>query len=203
MRNVIEDIKKWSAEAPFELPGLGRLSMDEWEKLPADVKGYAYYVFDTAQAGVEEPMSFNEWAQQTEPATAIQLWEYGQENKEFMDWLTKTYKPSGATRITLGEKLEELEAKEELKGRLYFSTPKGYAKDREGYLESDEVSNQIFYAKDPTRERARLAEEWTERKIKSSGGKILSKRLDKNDYVWKVKWPDGKISEVRYAAKFD
>ena len=194
------ELIKSMRRSPLEVPGRGQIGFDEWKSLDTKTKAYSYYAFDAEQRD-EDVMPYNEWNTQTDPPTAAKLYNIAKEDPEFQDWLTK-YKESGATRISIGEKIETKEAMGQVENIDYFSRPKGgLLDDVNKYLGSDEVQNKLIqYYDDPQKrdmEKIREKENFTVSKIKSAGGKIIDSKLDGRDFVWTVKWPNGKTTEVR------
>ena len=118
----------------------------------------------------------------------------------FNEWMLDMAK---AGAINLGDIVARQEATKDVSAKKYFTDPKGLVQDVDKYVSSDEVQNELFqYADTPQsleREKVRRKEQFIEGKITSSGGTIIEARLDKKTFIWKVKWPDGTTSEVKYA----
>lgn len=195
----LTELAKLARRAPLEVPGLESLTLDEWNALDTKTKAYSYYAYDAQKRG-EEVMAYNEWATQTDEPTAKELYDIAKGDPEFNEWLFK-YKEASATKISLSEKLTELEAKGELKARMYFTDPEGMTADLDTLLKTKR--SEIMTSANPSRKKAELAEDWIEGKIVNKGGTILDKRLEDSTFIWRVKWPDGKTNEVKYAAKSD
>jgi len=119
----------------------------------------------------------------------------------FHEWLREMTSLSGG--LNLGEKKDVEEMKDAVAAKSYFSDPKGLVTDVDRYVNTEDVQNSLFqFADDPRKmemEKIRKKESFINSKIKSAGGQILKQVLDGRDFVWSVKWPDGKITEVRYA----
>ena len=113
----------------------------------------------------------------------------------FHKWLPD-WRKSGATQITVGEKLD-------VKAKKYFTDPKGLVSDVEKYVGSKTAQNQLFrYSGDPVKhdqETVRMKEQYIRNKIIGSNGKILNAKLEGRTFVFTVEWFDGSVSEVRYA----
>ena len=196
LRKLAESVR----EAPLSVPGLGKVDLETWKSLDTKTKAYSYYAFDAQQNG-EKPMPYNEWDQQTDDPTAKQLYDLAVDDPDFNEWLTK-YRQSGATRITIGEKVETAEALADVKAVKYFTDPEGLTADIDKHMKSEEVQNKLFQFADKPREQTKqtIVEKgkFIETKIKGAGGKISGARMEGRTRVWTVKWPNGKITEVSY-----
>lgn len=119
----------------------------------------------------------------------------GNKVPSFDEWLPK-YRRSGAVSISFG-------AREDIKAKKYFTSPKGLVADVDKYISSDEVQNQLIrHSDDPgklDREKISMKEQYIRGKITGSGGDITGAKLEGRTFVFTVKWPDGTITEVRYA----
>jgi hypothetical protein len=111
-------------------------------------------------------------------------------HKWMMDW-----RKAGGVNISLG-------AREDIKAKKYYTSPKGLVADVNKYISSDEVQNELIrYSDDPVKlnqEKIRLKEQYIVGKL-SNSGEILDSWLEGRTFVFKVKWLDGSVSEVRYA----
>ena len=118
----------------------------------------------------------------------------------FNEWML-TMAKAGA--INLGDIVARKEATKDVSAKKYFTDPKGLVQDVDKFISSDEVQNELFqYSDTPQsleREKVSRKEQFIEGKITSSGGTIVKARLDGRTFVWEVKWPDGTVSEVKYA----
>ena len=116
----------------------------------------------------------------------------------FNEWMLEMRK-AGATRITLGEKLEEKKAVSELQGQLYFQDPK-WVDDVSKYISDKAVRSRILTSDDPNAERREVGR-YIDRKIEAGGGTIQSVKWseDGRTAVWTVQWEDGTVGTVRYA----
>lgn len=117
----------------------------------------------------------------------------------FQNWLRDMTALGGG--LSLEQKVTQAEAMADVKSKKYFSDPTKVSKDLETYLDSADAWATIQGAPEgqQPKVRATLIEEWYESKIKTAGGKIVSKRLEGKDFVWTVKWPNGATSEVIHA----
>lgn len=184
---------------PIPHPTAGAMSLREWEKLPQDEREYASYVYTAKKLGDSDIMSRREF-DMLDPTDKEKFLRAAMADPELMA-AARALARSGATRISLGEKLEYVEKAGEIRQKQWFTDPKGRAAAFDKFVNSEEVQNQLFMADpaDRARMKSLLAEKWHEEMIKASKGKIISKKLEGRDFVWVVKWPDGKTSEVRYA----
>ena len=117
----------------------------------------------------------------------------------FNTWLTDMTK---AGAINLGDLTKKLETTADVKTEKYFTSPTGLNKDTKKYLSSDDVQFGLAKLTDPTEKKKYIsgeAEKYIKSTIAAAGGQIQSARLDGTTFVWSVKWPNGKVSEVRYA----
>jgi len=118
----------------------------------------------------------------------------------FNEWLHQMRR-AGATRISLGEKVETAEALGQVKSKQYFTDPKGLSQDVDKYIDTEEVQNELFTVDPSLRERTKVQkkEQYIRNRIIGSGGEIQDAKLEGRNFIFTVKWPDGKTSEVRYA----
>lgn len=186
--------------APMEVPGLGRLSFEEWKTLDSKTKAYSYYAFDARTRG-EKVLNYNEWEQQVDPPTIEQVYELAEEDEGFKKFFFEQ-KRAGAPRITIGEKLAERKALGELKGQLYFKDP-DWTDDLSRYMSSEDVQNKIFQAEDPGMVRAEESVRFIESKISAGGGNIEDVKLseDGRTITWTVKWPSGDVETIRHGVR--
>lgn len=199
--NAIRENTKLLRASPLEVPGMGRITLDDWNALDTKTKAYSYYVYDAKRNG-EMPMSYNEFTQQTAPGTMEQYFELAKEDSEFKKFLFE-YAQKGATRISIGDKKEQAEAMADVKGKVYFTSPTGLTKDLESYINSEDVQNKIFRAStdgdDADLTRATIAVDFIKGRLAAAGHTILSVKQDGRAIVWKVKFKDGSTGEVRHA----
>lgn len=196
------EIAKLLRESPLEVPGLGKLSFDEWESLDTKTKAYSYYAFNEKQNS-RPPLSFNEWSQQADEESIYSIYKLAQSDPAFKDFFF-SQKQAGATRITLGEKVEEKKALAGLEGQFFFKDPK-WTDVVDKRINSEEVQNRTFSLPEAKRSRA-IAEEKVkviEEKINAGGGTIIDIAWDKDGktMVWTVKWPSGDTEKIRYGIR--
>jgi len=196
---ALTELQKSLRTSPLSVPGLGKVSLDEWNALDTKTKAYSYYAFD-AKSKDEEIMPYNEWSQQINDPTAKQLYDLAVEDPAFGEWLTR-YQESGATRISLGEKVETREAFADVDARKFFTDPKGMANDVGKWI--DDTTQRVQWALEDTeidrqRKKAEMSAQYIRGKITSAGGEVKNIKVDGRTMIWTVKWPDGKTSEVKY-----
>lgn len=198
--NAIAKIEDALATAPIELRGAGKLTLKQWEKLPDDVRSYAYATYLDPNTP-----DFTTWKNQTKPGETERLLERAMSDQEFKNILME-YRRSGATNISLGEKLEEKHALNQLESSAYFDT-KDWAAQIDKISETDDAvfnlrKQLISSGMDPTeaKNKALLATKLAavETEILSRNGKIVKKYKSGNTYSWEVEFPaitnsDGKV----------
>lgn len=194
-----EKIREWNATGPVELPGRGKITLDEWKTLDSKTKAYSYYAYDTKQRG-EDILSYNEWDQQVDPTTIEQIFKLAEEDEDFKTFAF-AYKKAGATKISLGEKLEEVTARAGLKGQLYFKDPK-WIDDVSKHVNSEDVQNKLFQLEPADRAKAANREKisYIESKITAGGGKVIDVKVDRDtrEITWTVKWKSGATETIKY-----
>jgi hypothetical protein len=188
------------------IPGTDiKLSQDQWvewykaatkDERTSAIKNYEYAQSKGYSGSFEQ---FQDLAKTTHQKDFEQA-KSGGYTGSFNQWMFDMAK---AGAINLGDVVERKKATEDIDAQKYFTNPKGLAADIDKYIASEEVQNQLFaYATDPKKretETIRAKENYIIRKIAAAGGQIISSKLDGRTFVFKVKWPDGDISEVRYA----
>jgi len=181
--------------SPLEVPGISGLTLEEWEKLPADVKSYSYYAFD-AKKNNEEVLSFNEFKQQSDPSSLIQYYKMGEADPEFKKWLLE-YKAAGATQINIGQQVEKKRAMEWVD--FETSLPEKLGK----HMSSDEVQSKLLQF-DPgtTEEVDAIANErarYIESELKNRGTVIDMQLSDDGVATWTIKTKSGTTETITYA----
>ena len=171
--------------------------------LPKDERTAAVKNFEYAQSMKDGSFkgTFRDWEKD---AKTTHQKEYNQAVKEgyegnFHEWLRDITALGGG--LSLEEKITEKEAFADIKSKKYFTDPKGVAADVDKYINTEDVQNKLF-ALDPAkrdRETVREKEKFIVSKITAAGGKIVGSKVEGRTFVWSVKWPDGKTTEVRYA----
>jgi hypothetical protein len=93
--------------APFDVPGRGPVTADEWKEMPNDVKAYSYYMFNEKQGGRgETALSFNEWKEQSTPTAVEKIFKAAEKDEDFKKFALE-YRRAGAPKISVGERAEE------------------------------------------------------------------------------------------------
>lgn len=116
----------------------------------------------------------------------------------FNKWLLEMTK---AGALNIGDIVKRKEATKDVDSIKYFTDPKGLAQDVSKYISSEDFRRKLFKFNESERdiETVREKEKFIVNKIISSGGEIVDQKLEGRTFVWKVKWPNGKVSEVKYA----
>lgn len=149
--------------------------------------------------------SFDEW--EKDAKTAFQKdYEYDVKagyKGNFHKWMLERQQ-SGATRISLGEKVAEKKAMGDLSGQLYFKDPK-WTNDIDKHMNSADVQNTIFQAdpKDVPKLKAVEKVKFIEAKVIAGGGSIESVKMDKDGktMIWTVKWPSGDKETIKHGVR--
>jgi len=164
-------------------------------KVTAAIENYEYAKRDGFKG------TFSEWEKD---AKTTHQKEFDQAKAEgykgnFQEWLRDITALGGG--LSLGEKVAEHEAFADVKSKKYFTDPKGIAADVDKYVNTEEVQNKLMPLAPAKRDRetVREKENFIVSKIVSAGGKIVGSKIEGRTFVWTVKWPDGKTTEVRYA----
>ena len=182
---------------PVEVPGVGEVSHRQWKSLTGDQREYALYVHTAKRLDDADIYTFEEY-QQLETTDKEQFLRAAIEDPKLME-AAKELARSGATRISLGEKLEEKKALGELKGQLYFKDPK-WVDDLGKYISSEDVQNKIFQSDKPGLTRAMESVNFVESKILASGGTNQEVKFAddaQTTMIWTVRWPSGDVEYIR------
>jgi hypothetical protein len=194
--------KEAALDKSFDIPGPGgmELSLREWQTLPDKDRQYLTAKYGASKLGDDNFMSQREW-EETAPT------EQGRFLRDIMAHpamrkVAMDMKRAGATTVNLNTKLEEKKAMGDLEGQLYFSDPK-WTEDLGKHMSSDEVQNEMFTSKEPTKVKAKSTVKFIEDKITGGGGTIRNVKMDKDGrtMLWEVKWPSGDIKTLRYVVK--
>lgn len=183
--------------APIKLPGVGELSLKQWQSLPTKERSYAYYVFTEKQRG-DEPLEYKEWVAKTDEPTQKQLYDIGKEDPEFAEWLTE-YKKAGAIKIDIaGREVEKGLGK----GQAVVMAP-GYAQDVRESLMKDKANwpsetfikqytdKGLSYLEAEERAQKRMVLESMDKEVRQA---FKGKKVTLGDEGWEV---DGEL-KVRY-----
>ena len=107
---------------------------------------------------------------------------------------------AGATRISLGQKLEEKRAIQDIQGRKYFKNPK-WVDDVSKHLES--VRSRFFMDDTGVKKEEEIVK-YIDNKIIAGGGEIVKTRWAKDGrtMIWTIKWTsDSAPEEIRYGVR--
>lgn len=163
------------------------------EKVDVDVGGGKIISVDPKDA-----LSY--YAKVNDLPASFETYKIARGDPEFKRYLVEMA-GAGATKINIGDIRARAETLADVKARKYLTDPRGFARDMRKYMGSEAVLGPTFNLGEDERPRAlaRLAEKEAVRLIKSTGGKIVSSRVEGRTFIWTVKWPDGTTSEVSYA----
>jgi len=192
-----KELRAWEEllrESPLEVPGLGAISLDTWDKLPTDVKAYSYYAFTATKAG-EDVLSFNEFKQQADPASFVQYYNLAKEDPAFKEFYFES-KRAGATKITIGEKVETKKA------LSWVDFTNNLTKDVEKFKESESFQSALIEfdpgSPDEADTKAVMVADHIENQLLNRG-RIVGKELsDEGVITWTVVTNTGKVENVRY-----
>lgn len=208
--NAISEWAKMGREAPMEVPGIGKLSLDEWDKLPVDTKAYSYYVFDAKRNG-QEVMDFNSWKNQPTPPQIYEIYKLSTQDPDFAKFAFKWQK-SGAASTTINMTPGERKVDEaKVSGQVYFMNPNWSDDLKEHLFEAEDTPQFREAVRGPDGKRSSQkvmvqkslrAIAWMKDKITSgdTGGEIQSESWDPENpgvYVFRVKWRDGSVSPIK------
>lgn len=193
--NELKELRMWEEQlrrSPLEVPGMGRISFESWEKMPTNVKAYSYYAFNAKQAG-EKVMSFNDFQQQADPGTLVEYYKLAMEDPEFYKFYFKS-KEAGATQINVGESMTKKRASEfvELESKLADKVRKT--------LDSNRVRVKIMNA--PAEERPHARAKVIANLIDSelaNRGKIINREITEDGIgIWTIRTKANTLETIRY-----
>ena len=197
----LKEAREWQTlmrESPLEVPGLGKMTFDNWKELDAPTKSYSYYAFDAKNRG-EEVMSFNDWKQQSPPESIYEIYELAEKDPKFKEFFFRQ-KEAGATRISTGEIVDRKKLTDEVDIKNYFRTK--LPEDVDKFISSKETRRDLIQYTEPkekTKQTMLAKDKFIRGKIVSTGGDIMDIVTEGRTRVYKVKWKDGSTDEVRYA----
>ncbi len=202
-RKAEQDIKNEEAIYPVEGTNMMLNAKDyiAYQKLtqedkPAAVKNYEYA---KKQGFVGSFTDFQDMAKTTHKKDYDEAVAGGYKGS-FNTWMTEMAK---AGAINLGTELEKHEAMAGLKGMDYFSDPKWTADlDKQVNAFNKDQAWLIEEAERPIAE-SKVKVKFIEDKITAGGGTVQDVKFaeDGKTMVWSVKWPNGKVKEIRYAVR--
>lgn len=185
--------------APLEVPGLGRIPLKDWNALDTKTKAYAYYAFNQQRLG-QIAMDYNTWEQQESDPTIYKYYQLSQQDPAFKEFYFEATE-RGATRITLGEKIEEKVAFSKLQGLQYFDNPKWL----DDVAEQQVLAQRKYFNAEPDQKQGLILDEvirYLKGKIKGGNGVINEKKTiyTPNSVTWFVKFPESKEEkQITYA----
>ena len=183
---------------PISVPTIGAVTLDQWKALPIDQQNYAAYVDTAKRLGDKQIMTPQDFKQSFTNSEQVGFLETLLKRPDLLS-LKKELLTSGATKITLGEKLDEVKAKSRLSGQLYFDDPK-WINDLEKTTEKY-VADNLWNVKDPTAktlETAKYKAKQIEAQILAGGGSSNAAwAADGKTMIWTVKWPSGDTKEIK------
>ena len=200
LMNKVEPLDK---KFPITVPGIGNVSLRQWNALTKDQQEYAGYVYKAKMMGDEDIMNEKEF-KLLEPTEREIFLRSVMADPALKDAAVDLAK-AGATKISLGEKLTETKAKSGLKGQLYFDDPK-WTGDMNKYLDSDTVQNELFTLESADRDKktAEFKIKFIEDKITAGGGTVTKAPKFADDgktVIWTVRWPSGDTRTIKYAIR--
>lgn len=186
-----------------------KLTLREWNALPATEQEYAIYAHRTQMRG-EAPVSKRQF-DMMKPTERERLLRAAMDDPELMRVL-KDVGQSEATRISLGEKLDEIKAKTELEGQLagqvFFSKVEWPSLIEKEISNDEALKDQVWMNRaDPAMASQLIINATVKRikeKITAGRGEIVGAPVidqAKRTITWTVKWPSGKVEPITYVAK--
>jgi len=122
----------------------------------------------------------------------------------YLEWKLKLANAAkSSVNVNLGEKMAIKEAEADVKDSRYYTDPNsGVGADLDKHLQRKDIRDTLFQY-DPNsveykKAKAEEVEKFYEQRFKSGGVKVVERRVEGNDFVWKVKLPNGKVKEVRH-----
>jgi hypothetical protein len=192
-------LRDLTRQAPLNVPGLGRLSLDEWEALDTKTKAYSYYAFNANQQG-ENVLPYNEFVQQADPSSLVQYYDLAKKDPEFKEFYFES-KKAGAARITIGEKAESRKALN------WVDAVDDMQKDVEKHMASDIVQDKLIQydmgSEEEAIAKAGARVKFIEQRIRTAGGKIIDVSYDPETkiMIWTVRNPLGEKEEISYGIR--
>lgn len=186
---------------PIPHPEAGNLSLRQWQSLPTEEREFSAYVHAAKKLGAPKEELTRKFFMTLEPTDREQFLRAAMDDPKLMTAAQELAK-SGATRITLGEKVEQKKAFGALEGQLYFKDPK-WIDDLSKHMSSKGVRSATLFADDPDLAKAEEKVRFIESKISAGGGTIQEVKLaeDGKTMIWTVKWPSGDVETIRYAVR--
>jgi hypothetical protein len=114
-------IQEWEGKGPMNIPGIGPVSMKDWNSYPTDVKAYSYYVYDETQNN-RTPLGFQEWVHDSSPATLEKIYKHGLTDKNFLKFAFE-WQETGRSQINIDTKAKGAYEVDMHKNRAKFTDP--------------------------------------------------------------------------------
>lgn len=190
-----------SNEFPIQHPEAGPMSLRQWNALPSSEKEFSAYISGAKKLGAPAEELTREFFNSLEPTDREQFMRAAMEDPELMQ-ATKELAKSGATKISLGEKLSEKKALANLQGQLYFKDP-DWVDDLSKHMSSKDVRSTTLFADDPITAKAEEKIKFIESKISAGGGSVQDVKFgdDGKTMIWTIKWPSGDTEVIKYAIR--
>lgn len=194
---------------PIEVPGVGKVSLRQWQSLPDKQKQYAAYVNIAKQLGDADVLPFDKFINEFDKTDREKFLRAAMADPKLMTAAEELAK-AGRTYIDQSTKIDtavktataKQKALNKLKGQTYFSNPE-WVDDVGKHMSSEEVQQKIFDAGDKgARTAAEERIKYIQAKIKGGGGKIVNVKYSKDDnrvMIWTIEWPDGSRETKEYA----
>ena len=188
-------------EFPIPHPEAGIITQRQWSSLPTEEREFSSYIHAAKKLGAPDNELTREFFSTLEPTDREQFLRATMEDPALMA-SAKELAKSGATRITLGDKLEEKKAFAELGGQLYFKDP-DWIGDLSKHMDSKNVRSSVLFSKDPEISKSQEKVKFIEDKITAGGGTVQEVKFadDGKTMIWTIIWPSGDIEDIKYAVR--
>lgn len=188
-------------EFPIQHPEAGPMTLRQWNALPSSEKEFSAYVNAAKELGAPSNELTRKFFSSLEPTEREQFIRSALDKPEIMKG-AKELARSGATRISIGEKLAEKKAFADIQGQLYFKDP-DWVGDLSKHMSSKAVRSATVLSDDPGTTKAKEQVKFIESKISAGGGAIQDVKFaeDGKTMIWTIKWPSGDIEEVKHAIR--
>ncbi len=185
---------------PIPVPGKGKVSVREWEKLPDEYKRYALAASQYSAQDQEDFMSYEDWRNST-PTERERFLNAAMERPELMEAAERLAK-AGAPVNVIETAVEKQKKLSQLKGQEYFNDPK-WIEDLNKHIENTDFDNVpgrgVEYTTNLKKAKTKERVNYIESKIRASKGEIVDVKRQGKVGVWTVKWPSGDTEEISYA----
>ena len=188
--------KKLGEPNRLDEPFVGGLTLRQYTALTPKSKEYELAKEGARLLGDKEFMSQREW-EMLDPTEREKFVRSAMKDPALME-AAKDLAKSGATRISLGEKVQTAEAMGKVKGKLWYTDPNGLPAAVEKFKSSDNYLDKVARSENPERYSIQAVADYIESRLKE-GGTVEDVRMEGRTRVWTVKWPDGSIKEIRHA----